>query len=55
MTVQELKDVLKLQCGDHVTYQRDGEKVTANNTDQVVEVTASGDWDGYVWYTVTVN
>ena len=55
MTVKELKEVLKLQHGDHITYQQDGEKVTVNNTDKVVEVTASGDWNGYVWYTVTVK
>ena len=55
MTVKELKEVLKLQHGDNVTYIRNDEKVTANNTDQVVSVEASGDWDGYVWYTVTVE
>lgn len=55
MTVQELKDVLKLQCGDKFNYQRDGQKVTAENNDKVVAVEASGDWDGYVWYTVTVK
>ena len=50
MTVKELKEGLKLQHGDNVTHQRDSEKVTANNADKVVEVTASGDWDGFVWY-----
>ena len=30
-------------------------KVTAENNDKVVAVEASGDWDGYVWYTVTVK
>ena len=55
MTVKELKEVLKLQHGDNVTYRRNDEKVTAKQDDHVVAVEASGDWDGYVWYTVTVE
>ena len=55
MKVKDLKEVLKLQHGDNVTYRRNDEKVTPKQNDQVVSVEASGDWDGYVWYTVTVK
>lgn len=55
MTVKELKEVLKLQHGDNVTYRRNDEKVTPKQNEQVVSVEASGDWDGYVWHTVTVE
>ena len=52
MTVEDLKNFIKLSRNDSIVYQRNGEEVIPENTDAVVSISATGDWDGCVQYNI---
>ena len=55
MTVKDLKSFIKMSRDDSIVYKRNGEEVIPENTDSVVSISATGDWDGFVQYTVELG
>lgn len=55
MTVEELKNFIKLSRNDSIVYKRNGEEVIPENTDTVVSISATGDWNGCVQYNVELG
>ena len=52
MTVEELKKLINLSSNDSIVYKRNDKRVEPQNTDTVASISATGDWDGFVQYTV---
>ena len=55
MTVKELKSFLKMSRDDSIVYKRNNEVVEPNDTDKVVSISATGDWNGFVQYNVELG
>jgi hypothetical protein len=54
MTVNELKAMIKLNCGDAIIVTKDDERVEYNGTEVVKVLRGLGDWDGYVQYEIQI-
>lgn len=50
MTVKELKSFIKISRDDSIVYKRNDERVEPKDTDAVVSISATGDWNGCVQY-----
>ena len=55
MTVKEIKKIIKLNSKDEVVYIKNDERVQAEDTDIVLSIQGSGDWDGYVTYNIILK
>lgn len=55
MTVKELKSLIKLSEDDSIVYKRNEVVVEPKDTDTVVSISATGDWNGFVQYTVELG
>lgn len=55
MTVKDLKKLIKLNEDDSIVYKRNDERVEPKDTDTVVSISATGDWNGFVQYTVELG
>ena len=55
MTVKELKELIKLEYRDSIVYKRNDIKVEPKDTDTVVSISATGDWDGFVQYNIELG
>ena len=55
MKVKELKSFLKISRDDSIVYKRNDEVVEPNDTDTVVSISATGDWNGFVQYNVELG
>lgn len=50
MTVKDLRSFLKMSLDDSIVYKRNNKVVEPKDTDTVVSISATGDWDGFVQY-----
>jgi hypothetical protein len=55
MTVKELKSFIKISRDDSIVYKRNDERVEPKDTDAVVSISATGDWNGCVQYNVELG
>lgn len=55
MKVKELKSFIKMSRDDSIVYKRNDERVESKDTDTVVSISATGDWNGFVQYTVELG
>ena len=55
MKVKDLKQLIKLSRTDSIVYRRNDNRVEPNDTDIVVSISATGDWDGCVQYNVELG
>lgn len=55
MTVKEIKKIIKLNSKDEIIYIKNDERVQPEDTDTVLSIQGSGDWDGYVTYNVVLK
>jgi hypothetical protein len=55
MTVQELKKLIKLDYRSSIVYKRNDARVEPKDTDTVVSISATGDWNGFVQYNVELG
>ena len=55
MTVKELKSFLKMSRDDSIVYKCNDEVVEPKDTDTVVSISATGDWNGFVQYNVELG
>lgn len=55
MKVKDLKILIKLSEDDSIVYKRNDERVEPKDTDTVVSISATGDWNGFVQYTVELG
>ena len=55
MTVEDLKSFIKMSRDDSIVYKRNDGVVKPNDTDTVVSISATGDWNGFVQYNVELG
>ena len=55
MSVKEIKKIIKLNSQDDIIYIRNNEIVQPEMNDTIIEIQASGDWNGFVTYTITLD
>lgn len=55
MKVKELKSFIKMSRDDSIVYKRNDEVVEPKDTDTVVSISATGDWNGCVQYSVELG
>lgn len=55
MKVADLENFIKLSRNDSIVYKRNGIEVIPEDTDAVVSISATGDWDGCVQYNVELG
>lgn len=55
MTVKEFKKLIKLSENDSIVYRRNDKSVKPEDTDTVVSISATGDWNGFVQYNVELG
>ena len=55
MKVKDLKKLIKLSKDDSIVYRRNDKKVKPSDTDTVVSISATGDWNGFVQYVVELG
>lgn len=55
MTVKELESFIKMSRDDSIVYKRNDERVKPKDTDTVVSISATGDWNGFVQYNVDLG
>lgn len=55
MKVKDLKKLIKLDKDDSIVYRHNGKRVEPVDTDTVVSISATGDWNGFVQYTVELG
>jgi hypothetical protein len=55
MTVKDLKNFVKMNRNDSIVYKRNDKVVEPEDTDTVVSISATGDWDGFVQYNVELG
>lgn len=55
MKVKELKKLIKLSRTDSIVYKRNDEVVEPKDTDTVVSISSTGDWDGCVQYNMELG
>lgn len=55
MTVEDLKSFIKMSRDDSIVYKRNDERVEPNDTDKVISISATGDWNGFVQYNIELG
>lgn len=55
MTVKELKSFIKMRLDGSIVYKRNNKVVEPKDTDTVVSISATGDWNGFVQYNVELG
>ena len=55
MTVKDLRSFLKMSLYDSIVYKRNNKVVEPKDTDTVVSISATGDWNGFVQYNVDLG
>lgn len=55
MTVKELKSFIKMSLDDSIVYKRNNKVVDPKDTDTVVSISATGDWNSFVQYTIELG
>lgn len=55
MIAKDLKSFIKMRLDDSIVYKRNNKVVEPKDTDTVVSISATGDWNGFVQYNVELG
>ena len=55
MKVKDLKELIKLSEDDSIVYKRNNRVFEPKDTDTVVSISATGDWNGFVQYNIELG